>query len=247
MKEIVVNNLDDFAQLVMAAQEGGKWRLGSVSNVGLKDPHSRRVTFLPNEAFEPPQSPQGVDKPPSYKEMRGIFRDFDENPLRQEDIDFALEVMEKQWPGYRNAKMIIRQALSQPRTAESPLDEMTRLAQENGEYDPPFHNPLDKAHVENCAECREPAAEELPDFERDDDFVYDPGTGFFHCDDGGAPDHGIKWVREPADIEGLEWAICVLDPPRRADPNSNDNMKEDREKAIQILLQAARAQMGRKS
>lgn len=38
--------------------------------------------------------------------------------------------------------------------------------------------------------------QELPDFESVQPFVYDPATGFIHADDGGAPENGIKWVRE---------------------------------------------------
>ena len=51
MKEIVIDNEDDFNKLVAAADKGGHWKLASVSNAGLSGTQ-RRLTFLPKEAFK---------------------------------------------------------------------------------------------------------------------------------------------------------------------------------------------------
>lgn len=48
------------------------------------------------------------------------------------------------------------------------------------------------------AATQSPKGVDVPNFDGYEPFVYDPATGFFHADDGGAPEHGARWVREDA-------------------------------------------------
>lgn len=77
-----------------------------------------------------------------------------------------------------------------------------------------FESPTDaksaaQAHFDAAILSARTLAEKAPDSEiieallANEPFVFDPATNFMHADDGGAPEHGIKYVPAPAEKAGV--------------------------------------------
>jgi hypothetical protein len=72
------------------------------------------------------------------------------------------------------------------------------MAEDNKIFNPP-------------ASSRVSEVEEAVANETLNEFIYDPTTGFIHADDGGAPEHGIKWVRASSTVSGDDGCCDIKD------------------------------------
>lgn len=75
-------------------------------------------------------------------------------------------------------------------------------------------------------------------------FVFDPATNFGHADDGGAPEHGIKYV-PAAQVRDVAGLVEVVEAMARFDGrNNNSHLKQMAKDALAAYRTAPARQEG---